>query len=72
MRDMLDTDQSVRAFFEGESEEVPEFYVARVRRELGPLYEHLPPGALRHDPNAYLKSQASGAQLTALSARSAR
>ncbi len=71
MREMLDTDQSVRAFFEGESEEVPEFYVARVRRELGPLYEHLPPGALMHDPNAYLKSQASGAQLMALSARSA-
>ena len=32
------------------------FYVRLVRRDLGALWEWLPPGALDHDPNAYLKS----------------
>jgi hypothetical protein len=70
MRGLLDTDRTVREFFEGESDELPDFYVGRVRRELGPLYDFLPPGALMHDPTAYLKAQAVEAPLTALSARS--
>lgn len=61
IRRLLDADRSVRAFFEGETDEVPEFYVARVRRELGPLYQYLPDGALRHDPNAYLHSTVTDA-----------
>ena len=72
MRGLLDTDRTVRAFFEGESDDLPEFYLQRMRRELGPLYEFLPEGALMHDPVAYLKSQAAGMQFTAMSARSAR
>jgi hypothetical protein len=28
-----------------------------VQRDLGPLYQFLPEGALEHDPNAYLKSE---------------
>ena len=55
VRRLLDTDRSVRRFFEGETDEVPSFYVERVRQDLGPLWEFLPPGALYHDPNAYLK-----------------
>ena len=55
---------------------IPSFYVERVRRELGPFYRHLPPDALRHDPNAYLHASAeSGTSLHAISAeppRSAR
>jgi hypothetical protein len=31
--------------------------VDRVRKELGPLWEWLPKGALSHDPNAYLRSE---------------
>ena len=58
IRAMLDSQPQVRAFFEGETDEVPAFYVDRVRRELGPLWEHLPAGALRHDPNAYLHASA--------------
>ena len=27
----------------------------RLKRDLGPLWEYLPAGALNHDPNAYLK-----------------
>jgi radical SAM family protein len=57
MRKLLDTDRSVRSFMEGETTELPEFYRSRIERELGPLYQQLPPGALMHDQNAYLHSQ---------------
>jgi len=57
IRQMLDSDIPVRRFFEGETTDLPEFYANRVRRELGRLWEHLPEGALMHDPNAYLKAQ---------------
>jgi hypothetical protein len=56
MRRLLDTDRSVRAFMEGETTELPRFYHDRIRGELGPLYQHLPEGAIMHDPNAYLKT----------------
>jgi len=56
IRRLLDTDRSVRDFIEGRTDQLPAFYEARVRRDLGPLYAYLPPGALRHDPNAYLAS----------------
>jgi len=54
IRRLLDKDRSLRAFLEGESDELPELYAARIRRELGPAYPLLPAGALEHDPNAYL------------------
>lgn len=57
----LETDAELRRFFEGETEEIPGFYVERVRRKLGPFWKDLPPGSLTHDPNAYLKKQASEA-----------
>jgi len=56
VRRLLDTDLSVRRFFEGETDVLPAFYVDRVRRDLGPFWEALPAGALRHDPNAYLRA----------------
>jgi len=52
----LKTDSGFSSFFDRESTVLPSFYVDRVQRELGPLWEWLPPGALEHDPNAYLKS----------------
>ena len=55
IRRMLGEDRHVRDFFEGETDEVPPFYVDRVRRELGPFWEDLPEGALNHDQNAYVK-----------------
>jgi len=58
IRRLLDTDRSVRAFMEGDSEELPEFYAARIRRELGPAYQFLPAGALVHDRHAYLHATA--------------
>lgn len=55
VRHLLDADRSVEAYFEGTSTSLPEFYVNRVRRDLGRFWKHLPEGALHHDPNAYLK-----------------
>jgi hypothetical protein len=72
LRTRLDSDRPLRAFFEGETDVLPEFYAERVRRDLGQFYAYLPEGALMHDPDAYLESQTAGVQLTALSARSAR
>ncbi|HSQ32950.1 MAG TPA: hypothetical protein VLN49_24005 [Gemmatimonadaceae bacterium] len=54
IRARLDTDRPFRAFFEGETTKVPDFYVERVRNDLGPLWRWLPEGALHHDANAYL------------------
>ncbi|MGH7553180.1 MAG: B12-binding domain-containing radical SAM protein [Longimicrobiales bacterium] len=57
IRRLLDTDRSVRAFFEGETRELPDFYRQRIRRDLGPLWDWLPTGAIMHDPEAYLAKQ---------------
>jgi hypothetical protein len=61
VRRLLETDASVRRYFDGESEALPAFYAERVRRDLGPFWQHLPAGALRHDPNMYLKTEAGAA-----------
>lgn len=52
----LTTDAGFRRFFERETDELPQFYAAQVKNDLGPLWHSLPAGALRHDPNAYLAS----------------
>jgi hypothetical protein len=57
IRGLLDTDRSLRSFFDGETREIPKFYVDRIRRELGPLWSFLPAGAITHDSEAYLKKQ---------------
>ncbi|MGQ0558354.1 MAG: hypothetical protein ACT4OE_02025, partial [Sphingosinicella sp.] len=57
----LREDRSVRAYFEGESDALPSFFEARIRRDLGPLWDALPAGALQHDPYSYLNSQVATA-----------
>ena len=57
LRRRLDTDRQVRRYFEGETTELPQFYVDQVRKDLGTLWEWLPHGALYHDQNAYLASE---------------
>lgn len=57
IRKLLDTDITVRRFFEGESTELPQFYHKRIQKELGVFYQALPPGAIYHDHLAYLNSQ---------------
>ena len=44
IRRLLGEDRHVRDFFEGETDEVPPFYVDRIRRELGPFWQDLPEG----------------------------
>jgi hypothetical protein len=66
IRGLLDTDRDVRGFMEGDTDQLPDFYVQRIRRDLGPLMEHLPAGSLMHDPNAYLKSTARDVTVTPL------
>jgi hypothetical protein len=56
IRRLLEEDRGVRSFVEGETDRLPDFYARRIARDLGPLFAHLPPGGLMHDPNAYLKS----------------
>ncbi len=53
----LRDDPQFRRYFEQETTELPQFYKRRLPKDLGPLWEWLPKGALYHDPNAYLKSQ---------------
>ena len=57
IRRRLDADPQFRPFFEGETTEIPQFYVERIRKSLGPFWEWLPEGALSHDPNAYLNAE---------------
>lgn len=56
IRRRLDTDIPLRRFFEQETSEIPQFYIDRVRQELGPMWKWLPESSLHHDPNAYLKA----------------
>jgi hypothetical protein len=57
LRRRLDTDRQLQRYFDQETTELPAFYVDQVRRDLGPLWDWLPAGALDHDPNAYRKSE---------------
>ena len=57
MARMLRDDPAVRAYFEGETRAMPAFFEARVRKDLGPLWDALPAGALEHEPYAYLNGQ---------------
>jgi len=57
VRELLREDPDVRNFFAGTTDVLPRFYRDRVKRQLGPLWDALPEGALMHDPNAYLKRE---------------
>ncbi|MCK6623339.1 MAG: radical SAM protein [Calditrichaceae bacterium] len=61
LRRLLDTDRQLRSYFEQETTELPQFYIDRMRKELGAMWQWLPEGALHHDPNAYLNSQKAAA-----------
>ena len=56
IRRLLRTDSSVHRYMEGETGELPEFYHEMIRRDMGPMYQFLPEGAIYHDPNAYMKT----------------
>jgi hypothetical protein len=56
VRRRLDNDLQFRSYFERETMKLPDFYENLARKDLGPLWDWLPAGAMDHDPNAYLKS----------------
>lgn len=57
MRKLLKTDSHFRDFLEGETRIVPEYFINRIRRDLGPLWQWLPEGALEYDPYAELDKE---------------
>ena len=68
IRRLLDEDRSVRGFMEGETRDLPEFYARRIAHDLGAFGQHLPPGAMEHDPNAYLRSSGESVGITLMTA----
>lgn len=62
IRRLLDEDPSVRRFFASEQTALPTVYEDKIRKDLGPLWEALPKGALVHDQNAYLKAHTAKAK----------
>jgi hypothetical protein len=54
VREQLVNDRAFRSYFEGESAELPEFYISIVKKDLGEWWQWLPEGAIYHNPNAYL------------------
>jgi hypothetical protein len=53
----LISDTKFRDYFEQQTNELPQFYLDMLKKELGHLWEWLPEGAVFHDQNAYLKKQ---------------
>ena len=51
---LLETDRQFRMYFEQETDVIPQFYVNKIKQDLGSLWEWLPEGAIYHDHNAYL------------------
>jgi hypothetical protein len=68
VREMLDTDLTVRRYFDGETDTLPTFFTDRIKRDLGPFWDHLPEGALKHDANAYLHAEQSSTAPVAIAA----
>lgn len=57
LRARLDSDLQLRRFFDGQTTELPSFFVNRIRNDLGSLWDWLPEGALYHDSHAYLREE---------------
>jgi hypothetical protein len=72
IRRLLETDRAVRAFFEGDTRELPTFYKERIRRDLGPLWDFLPPTALMHNAQSYLAKHAGQVTVSLKPGRAAR
>jgi hypothetical protein len=54
VRRNLAEDRKFRAYFEGETKQLPAFYTNIIKKGLGIWWEWLPKGAIEHDANAYL------------------
>ena len=54
VRKNLVTDRGFRDYFEGQTTQLPVFYVDIIKQGLGYWWQWLPKGAMEHDANAYL------------------
>ncbi len=54
---LLRSDVQFRRYFDQQTTDLPQFYKNIIKKDLGPLWDWLPPGAMYHDPNAYLKAE---------------
>jgi hypothetical protein len=59
IRKNLKDNTAFRAYFEGETRELPQFYKKIIERDLGIWMKWMPSGALEHDQNAYLHKSLS-------------
>lgn len=66
VRKQLLTDRAFRAYFEGESTVLPDFYIQIIKKDLGIWWKWLPKGAIYHDPNAFLKKKESPGRIGVL------
>ena len=55
LRARLESDIELRRFFEGQTTQIPSFFIERIQKDLGSLWDWLPKDALYHDSTAYLK-----------------
>ncbi len=62
IRRRLDSDMQMRRYFDSKTTEIPQFFEAKVRRDLGPFWNWLPEGALNHDLNACLTRKSTSSQ----------
>ena len=58
IRRRLDEDFLFRDFFEGETDEIPPFFLNTMKEDLGDLWEWFPEEAIHHNAYAYLESEA--------------
>lgn len=63
IRRHLANDRNFRKYFEGESQQLPKFYLNIIRKDLGAWWQWLPQTALSHDMNAYLHRMNDTSQL---------
>lgn len=56
VRRALAADPAIERYLNGESAELPAFYRDKMRRDLGPIWDLLPPGATEHDAYAMLNA----------------
>lgn len=61
VRQAIASDRAVRRYLDGESRDLPSFYVDKIRNDLGAMWPLLPKSAIHHDPYAYLKKAGSAA-----------
>jgi hypothetical protein len=67
IRDNLKNDPSFRDYFEGNSTQLPQFYLDIIKKDLGHMWKWLPEGAIYHDHKAYLKKHESSLKLRQVS-----